>query len=123
MSTLRPRTQQEEALAAIWRVVLKRDRIGVNENFFELGGDSIIAIQMISRANRAGVKVALRQIFEHQTIASLAAVAVTSAPATEDEATGDAPLTRFSSGSSTRIFRRLTTSIRQPCLSAESGCR
>jgi amino acid adenylation domain-containing protein/non-ribosomal peptide synthase protein (TIGR01720 family) len=67
-----PRNLEEKLLADIWTNVLNIERVGVHENFFELGGDSIISIQVISRANQAGLKLTPRQIFQHQTIAELA---------------------------------------------------
>jgi len=79
-----PQTQAERTLAAIWAELLKLEKVGIHDNFFQLGGDSILAIQLISRANRAGMKLAPNQLFLHQTIAELAAQAgatVASAPA------------------------------------------
>ena len=70
-----PRSEAEERLAGIWSEVLLLDRIGVNDNFFDLGGDSILAIQVVNRARRKGLEIAPRLIFEHQTIAALAAAA------------------------------------------------
>ncbi|HVH12444.1 MAG TPA: condensation domain-containing protein, partial [Longimicrobium sp.] len=70
-----PRTEAEETLAAIWAEMLRLEHVGVEESFFELGGDSILAIQVVSRARRAGVDITPRQLFEHPTIAALAAVA------------------------------------------------
>ncbi len=67
-----PKTSAELALATIWKEVLKLEKMGVNDNFFQLGGDSILAIQLISKANRAGMKLAPNQLFLHQTIAELA---------------------------------------------------
>ncbi len=78
-----PRTPIEEALAGIWGEVLRLDRVGVEENFFALGGDSILSIQVVSRARRAGIEVSPRQVFQHQTIAQLAAVAGTAAAVAE----------------------------------------
>jgi amino acid adenylation domain-containing protein/non-ribosomal peptide synthase protein (TIGR01720 family) len=72
-----PRHPVEETLAQIWSSVLNVDRISVNDNFFELGGDSILIIQIVARANRAGIRLSPRQMFQHQTIAELAAVAGT----------------------------------------------
>jgi amino acid adenylation domain-containing protein/non-ribosomal peptide synthase protein (TIGR01720 family) len=69
-----PRTPAEEALAAVWTGVLGRD-VGVRDNFFALGGDSILAIQVVSRAARAGYRITARQVFEHPTVAGLARVA------------------------------------------------
>jgi non-ribosomal peptide synthase protein (TIGR01720 family) len=62
-------------LWGIWREVLGVEALGVEDNFFELGGDSILSIQIIARAGRAGLRLTPRQLFQHQTIAELAAVA------------------------------------------------
>ncbi|HEV2147714.1 MAG TPA: non-ribosomal peptide synthase/polyketide synthase [Longimicrobiaceae bacterium] len=70
-----PRTPVEETLAEIWAEVLGLERVGVEESFFELGGDSILAIQVVSRARWAGVEITPRQMLEHHTITRLAAVA------------------------------------------------
>ena len=70
-----PRSRTEEILAGIWQTVLQVERVGVHDNFFALGGDSIRTLQVIARANREGVKLTPKQLFEHQTIASAAAVA------------------------------------------------
>ncbi|MFL5542519.1 MAG: condensation domain-containing protein, partial [Longimicrobiaceae bacterium] len=90
-----PRTHAEEVLARIWAKVLGRERVGIHENFFELGGDSILSIQVIVRAAREGVRVALRQVFRHQTVAELAAAADTAPPVAAEQGpvTGDAPPT------------------------------
>ncbi|TCM32491.1 AMP-binding enzyme [Novosphingobium sp. ST904] len=74
-----PRTPVEAILAGIWADVLKLDRVGVFDNFFELGGDSIQSIQVVARAGRAGLKIPVRQLFEHQSVAALATVASTAA--------------------------------------------
>jgi len=70
-----PATPAEALLAEIWADVLRLDRVGTGDNFFELGGDSILSIQVVSRARRAGLELTPRQLFEHQTIAELAAAA------------------------------------------------
>jgi amino acid adenylation domain-containing protein/non-ribosomal peptide synthase protein (TIGR01720 family) len=70
-----PRSEREAALAAIWQEVLGLERVGVEESFFELGGDSILTIQVVSRAQRAGLRLTPRQIFQHPTIAALALAA------------------------------------------------
>jgi amino acid adenylation domain-containing protein/non-ribosomal peptide synthase protein (TIGR01720 family) len=70
-----PRTEEERVLAGIWCEVLKLERVGVNDDFFFLGGDSIMSIQVVSRARRAGLKVSPKQLFSNPTIAGLAAVA------------------------------------------------
>jgi non-ribosomal peptide synthase protein (TIGR01720 family) len=79
-----PRNRVEQQLAEIWCSVLGVPQVSVHDNFFELGGDSILSIQIVARALRQGIQLNARQLFEHQTIAGLAAVAesdyVTSAP-------------------------------------------
>ena len=70
-----PRTAAEEVLARIWREVLRLSEVGVEDNFFEVGGDSILGMQIVSRAVRAGLGITPRQIFQHPTVAGLAAVA------------------------------------------------
>ncbi|MCL4850895.1 MAG: amino acid adenylation domain-containing protein, partial [Bryobacteraceae bacterium] len=90
-----PRNEVEEKLVAIWKQVIGLERIGIHDNFFELGGDSILSIQVIARANQAGLHLTPQQLFLHQTISELAAVAGTS-PAVEAEqgdVTGPSPLT------------------------------
>ncbi|MET0396637.1 MAG: non-ribosomal peptide synthase/polyketide synthase [Longimicrobiaceae bacterium] len=90
-----PRTPAEAALAAVWADVLRVERVGVHDNFFESGGDSILAIQVVARAARAGVRVTPRQLFQHQTVAALAAVAGTAAAAAAEQGAvvGPVPLT------------------------------
>ncbi|WP_231957828.1 condensation domain-containing protein, partial [Paraburkholderia tropica] len=70
-----PRDAREAALLSVWRDVLRRDDLGVTENFFEAGGDSILSLQIIARARQAGLKLTPRQVFEHPTVAGLARVA------------------------------------------------
>jgi amino acid adenylation domain-containing protein len=72
-----PHTHTQEVLAKIWRDVLVLKQVGIHDNFFELGGDSIISMQIIAKANQAGLKLTPKQLFQHQTIAELAAVAGT----------------------------------------------
>ncbi|HYO11587.1 MAG TPA: amino acid adenylation domain-containing protein, partial [Thermoanaerobaculia bacterium] len=90
-----PRNEWESRLAEIWSQVLGVEHVGVHDNFFELGGDSILSIQVIARAASFGLRLTPRQLFNHQTIAELAAVAVSAeGPGTEQgEVTGPVPLT------------------------------
>jgi len=67
-----PRGAVEETLAGIWAGVLGVDRVSARANFFELGGDSIAGVQVVARANQAGLPLTTRQIFQHQTVAELA---------------------------------------------------
>ena len=66
-----PRNAVEQMLCKIWGEVLGVDRVGVHDNFFALGGDSIITIQITSRAKRAGYELRPRDIFVHQSISRL----------------------------------------------------
>ncbi|MEO7326949.1 MAG: amino acid adenylation domain-containing protein, partial [Minicystis sp.] len=70
-----PRKHLEAELAAIWTSLLRVPKVGIHDNFFALGGDSILSIQIVSRANQAGIRLTPRQVFQHQTIAELAEVA------------------------------------------------
>ncbi|MGJ5892712.1 amino acid adenylation domain-containing protein [Streptomyces niveiscabiei] len=70
-----PRTATEQVLCGIWADVLGLPRVGVDDNFFTLGGDSILSIQVVSRARRAGLELTSRDVFLRQTVAALAAVA------------------------------------------------
>ncbi|WP_455827934.1 non-ribosomal peptide synthase/polyketide synthase [Pseudomonas kilonensis] len=70
-----PQSELEQKIAAIWSDVLRLPQVGLHDNFFELGGDSIISIQVVSRARQAGVRFTPKDLFQHQTVQSLAAVA------------------------------------------------
>ena len=72
-SLVPPRTPLEAMLADAWREVLKMDQIGIHENFFDLGGHSVLVTQVVARIrNVFQVDVGLRPIFERPTIAELA---------------------------------------------------
>jgi amino acid adenylation domain-containing protein/non-ribosomal peptide synthase protein (TIGR01720 family) len=89
------RTPVEESLCAIWREVLKVERVGVNDNFFELGGDSILTIQVIARARKAGMRLSPAELFAHPTIAELSEIAGSFAGTDNqpEAVTGEVPLT------------------------------
>ncbi len=70
-----PRNAPEKILAGIWSEVLGVAKVGVLDNFFELGGDSIRSIAILSRAQEQGLKLTLQQMFEHPTVAGMAACA------------------------------------------------
>ncbi|HEX9334746.1 MAG TPA: amino acid adenylation domain-containing protein, partial [Pseudonocardiaceae bacterium] len=90
-----PRTDAERVIARIWTDVLGLARVGVEDNFFELGGDSILGIQVVAKAARAGLRLASKDIFLHQTVATLAAAAtaIVADTAEQGPVTGDVPLT------------------------------
>jgi amino acid adenylation domain-containing protein/FkbM family methyltransferase len=67
-----PISPVEEQLTQIWSDVLKCDAVSTSDNFFDLGGDSILVMQIVSRAARTGLRLTPKLIFTHQTIAALA---------------------------------------------------
>ncbi|MFB9903358.1 non-ribosomal peptide synthase/polyketide synthase [Allokutzneria oryzae] len=70
-----PRTAQEKVLAGLFAEVLGLSEVGLNQGFFDLGGDSIVSIQLVSRARKASLRITPRDVFEHKTVARIAAVA------------------------------------------------
>ncbi|HDY6338887.1 TPA: non-ribosomal peptide synthase/polyketide synthase [Pseudomonas aeruginosa] len=79
-----PRNAVERNLAEIWQDLLGVERVGLDDNFFSLGGDSIVSIQVVSRARQAGLQLSPRDLFQHQNIRSLALAAKAGA-ATEEQ--------------------------------------
>ncbi|WBC00982.1 non-ribosomal peptide synthetase [Micromonospora sp. WMMA1976] len=67
-----PATPTERALAEVWCAALGVDRVGVTDRFFDLGGDSILALRVVGLAERRGLTVALRDVFAHQALGELA---------------------------------------------------
>ncbi|WP_194791292.1 amino acid adenylation domain-containing protein [Pseudomonas sp. UFMG81] len=90
-----PQDALQAELVALWEEVLKRQPISIDDNFFELGGDSIISIQLVSRARQAGIRFSAKDLFQHQTVQSLARVAQRSEVLAQDlgPVVGEAPLT------------------------------
>ncbi|WP_459478549.1 amino acid adenylation domain-containing protein, partial [Pseudomonas sp. No.117] len=90
-----PTTTVEQRLATIWAEVLKLERVGRGDNFFELGGDSIISLQVVARARQAGIRFTAKDLFRHQTIQGVAAVASLHAQDTDERGpvVGSVPLT------------------------------
>jgi amino acid adenylation domain-containing protein/non-ribosomal peptide synthase protein (TIGR01720 family) len=86
-----PRNELEATIAATFADVLGVERVGIDDSFFALGGDSIVSIQLVSRAKALGVLLTPRQVFEQRTVAGLASVAKpvdSDAPAVLQELTG-----------------------------------
>ena len=67
-----PRNEIEDILVEIWQNALNIEQVGVNDNFFDLGGASIQSIQVVAKANMYGYEISVENIFELQTIAELA---------------------------------------------------
>ncbi|WP_145003788.1 non-ribosomal peptide synthetase [Pseudomonas oryzihabitans] len=82
---LAPTTDLERRLAALWQEVLKVPQLGVTDNFFEVGGDSILSLQVVSRARQAGLHFTPKDLFRHQTIQALARIARHAAAPTIDQ--------------------------------------
>nr|ALK27914.1 non-ribosomal peptide synthase [Streptomyces sp. DSM 11171] len=95
-----PRTPREELLCALYAEALGLQQVDADDSFFELGGDSIMSMLLVSAARRAGLSITARQVFERRTPAALAAVAVPAdgsaagaSAAGQDSAVGEVPLT------------------------------
>ncbi|BCL80831.1 hypothetical protein ccbrp13_32960 [Ktedonobacteria bacterium brp13] len=85
-SFVAPHTDNERTLASIWTSVLGSKQVGIHDNFFALGGDSILSIQVIARARQVGLHLTTKQLFQYQTIAQLAAQAQTGKISETDQA-------------------------------------
>ncbi|MGA2596345.1 MAG: amino acid adenylation domain-containing protein, partial [Bryobacteraceae bacterium] len=91
-----PSSEAEKILVQIWSEVLRVQHVSVHQNFFELGGDSILSIQIVARAQTQGLRITVKQLFQHQTIAELAAVAeycTTDSESTQTPVSGPVELT------------------------------
>ncbi|KKK07560.1 condensation domain-containing protein [Micromonospora sp. HK10] len=104
-----PRTERERQLVAIWSDLLRAGGLGIHDDFFAAGGDSLLAMQLVARCAEAGITVTPRQLVRHPTVAELAASlgaattvdaelaaslgAATTVDAEQGEVTGAAPLT------------------------------
>jgi non-ribosomal peptide synthetase component F/thioesterase domain-containing protein len=70
-----PRTPLEEVVAAVWAQTLGLDRVGVEDGFFDLGGDSMRAVRVVGALRDRGIEVSVADLFQQRTVAALAAVA------------------------------------------------
>ncbi|WP_215543874.1 non-ribosomal peptide synthetase [Amycolatopsis sp. CA-230715] len=92
----RPGTEREEVLARLFAEVLNLPSVGVEDGFFDLGGDSIVSIQLVARARAAGLVFTPREVFTHKTVAALASharVVEKVAAKGTDDGTGALPAT------------------------------
>ena len=85
-----PRDDLELQIAAAWQEVLKRSEIGIHDRFFEVSGDSIKAIQVVSRLRQAGLKIEMRDFLQFPTVAGLAGRMRDREPATSARETTEA---------------------------------
>lgn len=110
---LAPRDARESALAQVWQEVLGLDRVGVDDNFYELGGDSVMAIQIASRATAAGIHVSSHQVLEAQSIAALASLAAAPLPtAAAEPAATQFPGARLAQGDLDKVLSSLSRAPR-----------
>ncbi|MFD4948619.1 amino acid adenylation domain-containing protein, partial [Streptomyces sp. NPDC058409] len=92
-----PRTAQEEVLCGLFAEVLGVESVSVDDGFFELGGDSILSIQLVARARAAGLVFSARDVFERKTVAGLAARSRSAGgPETDGYKPSDLPLVSLS---------------------------
>ncbi|MHB8689067.1 MAG: condensation domain-containing protein, partial [Candidatus Dormibacteraceae bacterium] len=90
-----PRTPTEQVLAEIWAQVLGLERVGIHDNFFALGGDSLLAMRIVAKANQNGLAMRPKQLFQFPTIAELGNVltSATNLSLEQSDASGSVPLT------------------------------
>nr|WP_185964341.1 non-ribosomal peptide synthetase [Aliikangiella marina] len=90
---LAPSNEVEIKLCDIWKNVLAKEKIGIKDNFFAIGGDSISSIQVVSKAKSAGITISVKDIFKRPTIKSLSEiVGLDNQEVTRDSAIGSLPL-------------------------------
>ncbi|GAA4525583.1 non-ribosomal peptide synthetase [Amycolatopsis samaneae] len=83
-----PRTEAERVLCELFAEILGLDRVGPDDGFFELGGDSILSMRLAARARRENLVFGAKQVFEQKTPAGIAAVAEQGGPARAEDADG-----------------------------------
>jgi amino acid adenylation domain-containing protein len=98
-----PMGATETALAAMWTKLLRVERIGRHENFFELGGNSLLLVQLVDQMARRGWRVAAAALFQQPTVAALAGALQTAANAVR----ADAPLIQLTQEQINHIAARL----------------
>ncbi|GGN88978.1 non-ribosomal peptide synthetase [Nocardia rhizosphaerihabitans] len=91
-----PRDEHEQILCEVFAEVLGLDRVGIDDSFFDLGGDSILSIRLVAAAKERGAQLTLRDIFVHKSPVELAAVVQWGAVEAENEPADDEPLVELS---------------------------
>lgn len=92
-----PRTETERVLAGVCAGVLGVERVGIEDNFFDLAGDSVDTILLVARAKEAGLHITPQDVFQFKTVAAIAAASQLADPAAEPPAApADAPLISLS---------------------------
>ncbi|WP_454195261.1 amino acid adenylation domain-containing protein [Nocardia sp. Marseille-Q1738] len=100
-----PVSEAESVIAEVFAAVLGVERVGLDDSFFALGGDSILSIQLVSRAKARGVVFTARDVFDHRTVAALAEIATLAGAAEQHRlaelpggGVGEIPLTPIMAG-------------------------
>ncbi|WP_051944337.1 non-ribosomal peptide synthetase [Streptacidiphilus rugosus] len=101
-------TEQEQVLQRLFAEVLELPEVSVDDNFFALGGDSIISIQLVSRARKEGLALSPRDVFVHKTVSALAQVAAEAGPVE-------------AAGTGARVLLELSDAERAELTAAHSG--
>jgi hypothetical protein len=91
-----PRTEPEKVLCALFAEILGIERVGVHDDFFTLGGDSVVSVRLADRARRAGLALSPRDVFTHRTPAGLARARPDGAAPQEQFTATAAPLVSLS---------------------------
>ncbi|HXU44820.1 MAG TPA: amino acid adenylation domain-containing protein, partial [Thermoanaerobaculia bacterium] len=106
-----PEGDLEAGLASVWAEVLGIERVGVEDNFFALGGDSMLSLQIVAKAEERGIAFALQEIYLHQTVRALGraieAAAAAEGPAEDEEAELDRMLAELEGLSDEEVRARL----------------
>ncbi|WP_051723653.1 non-ribosomal peptide synthetase [Micromonospora chokoriensis] len=104
-------TEIEQTLASVIAAVIGLDQVGPHDNFFEIGGDSILAIQVVARAQEAGLALTPYDLFAHPTVAALAGIAEAAAadtpPTPAEPETSAFPLARADDDEIAKLLKRL----------------
>ena len=93
-----PRTKEERIFTSIWQDLFGINQIGIHDNYFELGGDSLLAMNVVARVKKAGYTLNAQQLFEYPTVAELASLQLhtaqddTGSTGTQDLIVGEVPL-------------------------------
>ena len=116
------RTDTERALAKVFAELLSTPEVGRFDDFFALGGDSILSVQLASRARAAGLAVSPRMVFEHPTPAQLAAALDALGDAQTDTEQADEPAdTRFEPMSASGLSAEDLAAVTQLWSSSRDG--
>jgi hypothetical protein len=109
-----PQTETQTVLCGLFAEVLDVPRVGIHDSFFELGGDSILSVQLVSRAGRAGLAFSPRDVFARQTVAELADVAKTgTADAQAPSGAADRPLVSLSAAQLDKVRDQVSAGWRR----------